>query len=183
MDRGFEGLKLAAYADPGSKRAIELLKPPGLRVKGWATLPGNPWSIGYGSTRGVTEGMVITEAQADVRHLEELAQVEEVLLRLISRAATNNQVSALVLFCRNIGFGRAASGKDPGKDGFHVLKTGDPSTMLKCLLAGETELAADEFPKWCGHNPATMKGLLERRLAEMDLFLKPDAPANLGGEP
>lgn len=183
MDRVFEGLKLTAYPDPGSKRALELAKPLSARVPNWKILPGAPWSIGYGSTRGVTEGLVITEAQADVRHLEELAQVEEVLLRLISRAATNNQVSAFVLFCRNIGFGRVASGKDPGKDGFHVLKTGEPSTMLKCFLAGNPDLAADEFPKWCGHNPATMKGLLERRLAEMDLFLKPDAPASLGSEP
>lgn len=46
--KSFEGLRLKAYPDPGSK-------------------DGNPWTIGYGSTRGVKKGMVITEAEAEAR--------------------------------------------------------------------------------------------------------------------
>lgn len=39
-----EGLRLRAYADPGTG--------------------GEPWTIGYGHTRGVRPGMVITQQQA-----------------------------------------------------------------------------------------------------------------------
>lgn len=161
--KGDEDCKLEAYADPKTG--------------------GEPWSIGWGSIRGVKQGLIITQAQADARFEQDLADVEAVLDQVLELSRLgDNQYSALVSFCYNVGFGRKASGEDPGKDGFHVLRTGDPSTMLKCLLAGDFEKASDEFPKWCDPGSGVEKGLLKRRLAEMDLFLKPDAVAPSPGD-
>lgn len=167
-----EGLELTAYPDPGTKDNPN----PAIR--------GKPWTIGWGSTRGVVEGLVITEAQAQVRFQEDVEAVESLLNDATSSCfLTENQFSALVSFCFNIGFGRKATDTDPGKDGFATLRNGEPSSLLRWIRSGDFENAADEFPKWKGNNLATENGLLQRRLLEMDLFLKPDAPTPaMGGE-
>lgn len=54
-----EGFAAEAYPDPFSPLGIELRKAPARRQKGYASLSGAPWTIGYGRTgpdvqRGVT---------------------------------------------------------------------------------------------------------------------------------
>lgn len=59
------GFVHVAYPDPLSLRAQAMHLPTAKRPKGWETLPGAPWTIGYGHTgRDVYEGLTWTEAQA-----------------------------------------------------------------------------------------------------------------------
>ena len=86
----FEGLKLKAYKCPAGK-----------------------WTIGYGSTRykdsvgkwqAVTEGMIITEWQADLFFKEHLEDDEKFLNKLML-LLNQNEFDALIDFIYNVGRG------------------------------------------------------------------------------
>lgn len=52
---------LHAYPDPLSPLSVQLHKPAAERVKGWQSLSGAPWTIGFGSTgEGIDEHTVWT---------------------------------------------------------------------------------------------------------------------------
>ncbi|HEY1935644.1 MAG TPA: lysozyme [Acetobacteraceae bacterium] len=117
------------------------------------------WTIGYGHTGGVTPGMQITEAQADQDLLNDLAGTEAAVNSAIGDAATtDNQFSAMVVLCFNIGSANYRS-----------------STVLRDHLAGDYPAAADAFLMW---NEAHVNGVLQvvagltrRRTAERALYL------------
>lgn len=82
----FEGCRLKAYPDPGSR-------------------DGHPWTIGWGSTGpGIGPGVVWTQEQADARFLEDLTKFGEQVARLLGDAPTTaHQWAALVSLAYNIG--------------------------------------------------------------------------------
>lgn len=87
------------------------------------------------------------------QHLvQDCADVE----RLVKVAINDNEFAALVSFVYNLGAGAFAS-----------------STLLRCLNAGQTKRAADEFLKWDHAGGVVVKGLTRRRQAERALFLHP----------
>jgi GH24 family phage-related lysozyme (muramidase) len=129
----FEGRKLAAYDD-------------GAGV----------WTIGYGHTKGVREGMTITQAQAEQLLREDLEKFESFVEDAVKVAINDNQFSALTCFCFNVG---------PGSKGF------GGSTLLKLLNRGDLQGAANEFRQWNKVNGKPWLGLTRRRLAERALFL------------
>lgn len=135
----FEGCRLKAYDDGGSV-----------------------WTIGYGHTKGVFQGMTITQAQADQILHEELGQFESYVEDAVQVDINDAQFSSLVCFCFNVG---------PGTNGF-----GD-STLLRKLNSGDYQGAAGQFPIWNKVNGKPWLGLTRRRLAEQALFLgKPWKP-------
>ncbi len=85
----FEGCKLEAYPDPGSR-------------------DGNPWTIGRGATGdGIRKGVTWTQEQADERFAADLAKFAAQVDRLIGDAPTTpNQFSAMTALAFNIGIGR-----------------------------------------------------------------------------
>lgn len=129
---------------------------------------GKVWTIGWGRTRGVREGDTCTQDQADTWFLEDLAEFELLVSNCVGDDTLSpNQFSAIVMFCYNVGLGY------PGqKDGFKVLKSGEPSTMLKRIRVRDFAGAAAEFPKWDHVGGAECAGILRRRMAEQALFLK-----------
>lgn len=129
--KGDEGLKLTAYRNKG-----------------------DVWTIGWGHTRGVTEGQTVTEAQAEAFLSADLAIAEKAVDDAVGVAITQNQFDALVDFAFNLGG--------------HALAS---STLIRKLNAGDTMGAALEFPKWDHEGAEVLPGLLTRRLAERDLFL------------
>lgn len=149
--KDFEGLELRAYQDSGGI-----------------------WTIGYGCTAGVSPGMTCTREQAEEWLERDIAEAERGLLACCPVHLNDNQFSALASFCFNVGFGKKGV-----KDGFLELKGGGHSTMLNRLLAGEFEMAADEFPKWRYVAGTPSPGILRRRMAEMDLFLRPPQKTGL----
>ena len=89
-----EGLRLAAYPDPGSR-------------------DGKPWTIGYGHTGYVDgvpigPGMTITEETADRLFTGDLRLRERAVRKLISVSLNDEQFSALVSISFNIGLGAFA---------------------------------------------------------------------------
>jgi lysozyme len=128
----FEGCKLEAYQD---QRGI--------------------WTIGYGSTSDVHEGMVITQADAELRLEADLAEAKKRLGALVQAALTENQWGALVSLVFNIGSGNFAG-----------------STLRTLLNEAKIADAANEFPKWCRTGGLVNPGLLRRRNLERALFLK-----------
>jgi lysozyme len=128
-----EGLRLAAYPDPGSG--------------------GDPWTIGYGSTRGVKKGMTITAGEANARLAVDMAEAGNAVTRWVDKPLNQNQFDALCDFVFNLGEGNFRG-----------------STLLKKLNAGDYAGAAAEFGKWVKASGRTLPGLVTRRAAERALF-------------
>ncbi|WP_420997589.1 lysozyme [Cupriavidus sp. 30B13] len=142
-----EGLRLEAYPDPGTK--------------------GAPWTIGYGHTgRDVYKGLRINEPQACSYLATDVADAEGVINRVVTVDLTQDQFDALVSFVLNVGAG--AKGV---KDGFVMLKNGQPSTMLRKINANDLIGAASEFPKWNRAAGRVLPGLVARRASEQSQFL------------
>lgn len=111
-------------------------------------------TIGYGHTKGVRMGDVITRAQGEAFLLGDTQHAQESVERLVTVPLTQNQYDALVSFTFNLGSGNLAS-----------------STLLKKLNDGDYQGAADEFPRWVHAGGKKLEGLVRRRNAERRLFL------------
>ena len=121
--------------------------------------PAKVWTIGWGCTEGVTEGMTWTKEQAEQALRKELIQHENHVKRLVTVELNQNQFDALVSFCYNCGAGNL------GK-----------STLLKRLNAGDLEGAAVAFSQWNKGGGRVLPGLVKRRQREAVLFLTPVSP-------
>lgn len=82
--KNWEGCKLTAYPDPGSR-------------------DGTPWTIGYGHTKGVKRGMKIEPEEAEEFLIEDLKVAEAVIAKYIKVDLNENQYGALTSFIHNIG--------------------------------------------------------------------------------
>lgn len=135
--KGFESCRLIAYLDTAN--------PP---------VP----TIGWGSTRGVHMGLVITQEEADIRLIQDLSEVENQVSHVVCAPLTSNQFSALVCFTFNVGIARLRA-----------------SDLLIRLNTRQYSGAAHEFMRfiWAGGEPSD--GLYWRRKKERALFLAPDS--------
>ena len=135
----------------------------GFRAQAYLCPAGIP-TYGYGETLNVRLGMSITEPEAlallETRYDEFEAKVKSML----TATPTDNQLGALTSFAYNLG---------PGN-----LKK---SSLLRDFNAGRVSQAADGFLKWAyAKDPKTkqlvvLPGLMKRRSAERELFLKASA--------
>ena len=116
--------------------------------------PANVWTIGYGHTKDVTEGMTITEEEAE-KLLKEDLEVIDNYIDSLAYFITQNQYDALVSFIFNVGIGNFAE-----------------STMKKYLDSGDMLMASEEFDKWVFCKGQVLGGLIARRSEEKELFLK-----------
>ena len=138
-----------------SEAGIDLIKEfEGLRLDAYRC-PAGKWTIGYGSTAGVRQGMSITADEADDLLDRDLQFFEAGVEKAVKVKIRQSQFDALVSFAFNLGLGS--------------LKK---STLLKKLNAGDDHGAAEEFLRWCYANGVALTGLLRRRKAERELFLK-----------
>lgn len=130
----FEGCKLIAYQD---QKGV--------------------WTIGYGHTKGVYQGMRCTQQQAEAWLLADVEEAERTVNRLVQFPLTQKQFDALVDLVFNVGTGNFAG-----------------STLLRLLNIGAYDRAANEFEKWNRSGGIVREGLTRRRFAEKNLFLKVD---------
>jgi lysozyme len=145
-----------------SQDGINLIKYfEGLRTKAYLDSVGIP-TIGYGHTKGVKLGMMITETKAEELLKKDLEYFENKVLDLVKVNLLQNQFDALVSFTFNLGEGS--------------LKK---STLLKKLNSTvffrkeELESIANEFLKWNKAGGKVLTGLTKRRIAEKMMFLTP----------
>lgn len=127
----------------------------GLRLKAYLPTPNDVWTIGYGHTKNVKAGQVITEAEADKLLRDDVSWVEDVLNTSVLVPLNQNQYDALGSFVFNLG-------------GTNFRN----STLLKKLNTGDYEGAADELLRWNKQKGVVLKGLTIRRQKERELFLK-----------
>jgi lysozyme len=114
------------------------------------------WTIGYGQTKGVKPGMVITQAQADEDVIATYDSFEAGVKNLLKVSVTDNQLGALTSFAYNLGLGSLAG-----------------STLLKLLNSGSpASVVAAQFARWNQAGGKPVDGLTRRRKAEAALFLQ-----------
>lgn len=122
------------------------------------------WTIGFGCTEGIKQGMIMTRDAAEEALARELEKHAEIVDRVVTVPIGENNRSALISFQYNTG--------------------GLPkSTLLKKLNSGDFDGAAREFERWNKAGGKIYKGLVRRRAAERALFemdAKDDIP---DGEP
>jgi len=126
----FEGLKLEAYLDSAGV-----------------------WTIGYGHTTNVKQGMRISEQQALEFLKRDLATSEHGVSKLIKVSLNEDQFSALVSFTFNLGVGNLQY-----------------STLRRLLNNGDYMGASQQFVRWSKAGGKRLAGLVKRRLSERNLF-------------
>jgi GH24 family phage-related lysozyme (muramidase) len=137
----------------------------GLRLDAYQDI-GGIWTIGYGSTTGVTAGMRITEAEATERLRRDLATAEAAVERAVKVDLTDNQFGALVSLVFNIGAGAFRS-----------------SSLLRRLNAGDYDSVPAEMARWNKVGGKVVRGLANRRAAEAGLWAKGSFVASRSVEP
>jgi len=114
---------------------------------------GGIWTLGFGHTAGITEGMNCTMEQAYEWLQEDTQSSADAVNRLVNIQLDQNEFDALVDFVYNLGVGSFSS-----------------STMLKLINQGNLHDAALEFQKWDHCGGKVVQGLLNRRIAEQKEF-------------
>lgn len=125
-----EGLYLTAYPDTGGV-----------------------WSIAYGHTHNVRQGMTCTQAQATAWLLEDIASSVQNVRTYVTVPLSQGQFDALVDFVYNIGPQQFVR-----------------STLLTKLNNKDYLGASLEFKRWNQDNGVVLAGLVKRRALEEALF-------------
>lgn len=157
------------HPDKTSEAGVSLIEHfESCRLKAYWDATGKVWTIGWGHTGpDVYEGQVITQAVADSLLQQDLIAREKAIKAFFAGVPlTRGQFDALVSFLYNVG-----GGKRGVKDGLFELRSGQPSTLARKVLARDFDGAADEFPKWINSGGVPLRGLERRRRAERQLFL------------
>lgn len=128
----------------------------GFRGKAYTPVPGDRLTIGYGFIEGVKPGDTMTREEADARLPLELAVYENAVTGACSNPPNENEFSAMVSFCFNIGI-----------SGFRK------STVLRSHNVGDKQAAARAFALWNKSGGVVYAGLTKRRAEEATLYLTP----------
>lgn len=132
--RNEEGCKLKAYLCPAGK-----------------------WTIGYGHTAGVTEGMAISQAHAEDLLRADVIDCAGRMASYIKAPVTKWQFIALVSLSFNVGDLRRKAPK-----------------LLHNLNSRQEDKAAHEFLDICQAGGRVVEGLKRRREKEAKMFLRAD---------
>ena len=139
MNLGYKGTKLLKYFE-------------GCKLTAYQDSVG-VWTIGYGHTKGVYDGMPITQEEAEQMLLTELEDYEGYVEKYVTVPLTQNQFDALVVWVYNL-----------GPTNFRN------STLLKELNSGDYTAAGKEITRWNKAGGKVLAGLVKRREAEAQLF-------------
>lgn len=136
-----------------SAKGLELVKHfEGFRADAYIC-PAGVWTIGYGTTQGVSRGQRVTEKQASAFLARDLTRFENAVKNLVKVPLTQNQFDALVAFTYNCGANALAS-----------------STLLKLLNARQYQLVPAQFLRWNRGGGRVLAGLTRRRRSEVWLW-------------
>jgi len=137
-----------------SENGIKLIKQcEGLRLEAYKC-PGGVWTIGFGHTKNVHAGDIITKEQAEELLKKDVKSAEYYVNKEVKHELNQNQYDALVSFVFNIGSVKFRC-----------------STLLMRLNNGNYKAAAEQFENWVYSKGKKLDGLIKRRKAEKMLFL------------
>lgn len=138
-----------------SDRGIEIIKEfEGFRARAYMC-PAGVWTIGYGHTRGVKAGDVVTEQQATELLRNDAKEAEEVVTDLVKVELSQWQFDALVSLVYNIGSGNFYN-----------------STIRRLINEGcdDEDRLRHAWCMWKRAGSRTLSGLIRRREKEFKLF-------------
>ena len=136
-----------------SRTGIELLKHfEGCELKAYQDSVG-VWTIGYGHTKGIYEGLEITQLEAEKMLQDELPEYEGYITDKVVPMLQQHEYDALVCWVYNLGPTNLSS-----------------STLLKRLNAGEFKDVPFQMKRWDKAGGQPLLGLTRRRNAEALLF-------------
>jgi lysozyme len=144
MLKEFEGFRANPYPDPATG--------------------GEPWTIGYGSTRDLrgmpvtAETPPITEVEAANLAMLDMLSAFKAVASAIKVPLTHHEQAAIEDFIYNVGAGNFRD-----------------STLLRLINQEQWALAAKQFELWDHADGKVMAGLLRRRIAEEETFLTQDS--------
>lgn len=115
--------------------------------------PAGVLTIGYGTTKNVKKGQVVTEAEANALLMADVAAFEKTVTSLVNVPLSQEQFDALVAFTYNV-----------GADAFRT------STLLKLLNQGKYSEVPAQMARWNKGNGKVLAGLVKRRESEGVLF-------------
>jgi lysozyme len=147
--KGFEGLHLSAYPDPASPLART--------GKG----SGDPWTIGWGRTKGVKRGDRCTLDEANAWLKEDADMAAQIVRDAIQVPLTAGEFAALVSLAYNLGY------LPPS---LKACLNGGTTDKGKVMAPGSYADAILQLPRNCRAQTRPMKGLYRRRLAEACVF-------------
>lgn len=139
-----------------SKNAIDLIKHfEGCKLEAYQDSVG-VWTVGFGTTGpGIVEGLTITQPTAEAMLKGHLNEIGMSLTDIVGNKLSQDKFDACISFIYNLGTGAFKK-----------------STMLKLIKENKMAEAAEEFPKWVKAGGKTLPGLVKRRQAEKELFLR-----------
>ena len=136
-----------------SKEGMELIKKfEGCELKSYRC-SANVSTIGFGHTKGVSDGDSCTQDQADQMLTDDLEEFEGYVDKLVTVDLEQNEFDALVAWTFNLGPTNLKS-----------------STMLRVLNDGKKSEVPEQMKRWNKAGGNVLKGLTRRREAESLLW-------------
>lgn len=115
--------------------------------------PAKVWTIGWGSTKGVYEGMEITEERAKELLKEDVEESEDWVYKLVEPTLNQHEFDAMVSWTFNLGPTNLKS-----------------STLLKRINSNDLGDVPYQMKRWVRAKGKVLKGLVRRRNAEALLW-------------
>lgn len=148
---GYSGMSTGKTSEQG---IYDMLQYESFRAEAYQD-SGGIWTIGYGHTKNVKPGDVVTKEQAIELFKQDLQVAENSVNKNVKVPISQNMFDTLVDFAFNVGTGAFES-----------------STLLKKLNAGDYQGAANEFKNWIYDNKKQIqKGLVTRNEKRAQKFL------------
>lgn len=117
---------------------------------------GKVWTIGWGCTEGIAEGLIWSKSQAEEALRTELEKHERHVDRIVTVDMNRNERNALISFCYNSGPGNLTT------------------LVAKRLNKGDRAATAQALNLYKYSGGEVLPGLVRRRAAEAAMFLTPD---------
>jgi len=117
----------------------------------------NVLTIGYGTIKNVTEGMEITQEEAETLLQEEMHEYEGYINDMVKVPLKQHQFDAMVSWVFNLGSGNLSS-----------------SSLLKKLNNSEYDEVPAQIRRWNKAGGKVLDGLIRRREAEAKMFMNQD---------
>ena len=115
--------------------------------------PSGVWTVGFGTTKNVVEGMTITQQMAEEMLDKDLLEFEEYVDKLIEVPLNQSQYDALIAWTYNLGPTNLAN-----------------SSLMKDLNKGAFDALPEHMRRRNKSNGEVLNGLVRRREAESLLF-------------
>ena len=137
-----------------SDNGLDLIKRwEALRLEAYLPTPDDVWTIGYGHTLGVGQGLTCTPEQAEAWLREDVSGAEHAINVEMDCPLEQQQYDALVSFVFNIG-----------------ISAFNQSTLLVRVKEGNLDDVPKQMMRWKYQHGKIVQGLINRRRAEVALW-------------